>query len=64
MTATKTVITIKSTTTVTFNPGDVPPKMIADLIRKEGDGYSVDGNYGIGDFGGTQTTVVDEVTVA
>ena len=59
----KAIITIKSTTVVAFDPGDVPPGVIAAGIKKENDGFSILGDFSISDLGGTQETVVDEVTL-
>jgi len=61
----KAIITIKSTTVVTFDPGDVPPGLIMAGLKKQNDGTGIfpDSDFFIYDLGGTQETVIDEVTL-
>jgi hypothetical protein len=56
-------IVIKTTTTLQFDAGDVSPHMIAAGIKKEGDGFSVLGDFTTSDLGGSQKTEVDSVEV-
>lgn len=63
----KTTITIKATTTICADLGDVPPGLVRDLITKGGDGTTLSGDWSIFDMdsprGALIDTVLDSVTV-
>lgn len=43
-------ITITTETILTFDEGNIPPRLIADAIKKSDDGYTVFGDWGLGEI--------------